>query len=42
VQAAVAAGLMQGLPGGRFAPEAAATRAEAAKVLALAIAHLAP
>ena len=42
VQATVAAGLMQGLPGDRFAPGAIATRAEAAKVLAGAIGRLAP
>ncbi len=42
VQSVVAAGLLQGLPGDRFAPGAIATRAEAAKVLAGAIGRLAP
>ena len=42
VQAAVAAGYLAGFPDGSFQPQAATTRAQAAKVLEEAIAHLAP
>ena len=42
VQAAVAAGLMNGFPDGSFRPLEPTTRAQAAKVLALAIARMAP
>jgi hypothetical protein len=42
VQAAVASGYLSGFPGGTFQPQGATTRAQAAKVLAMAIAHLAP
>lgn len=42
VAAAVAAGFVRGLPDGTFQPQGSATRAQAAKVLALAVAHLAP
>ena len=40
VEAVVAGGLMAGYPNGSFLPEAAATRAEAAQVLAAAIASM--
>lgn len=42
VEAAVQAGLMSGLPGGRFVPQGDATRAQAAKAIAEALARLAP
>ena len=42
VQAAAAAGYLQGYPGGNFEPQAGATRAQAAVVLAAVLAHLAP
>lgn len=42
VQAAVSAGYLDGFPDGSFQPSAAMTRAQAAKLLAEAIAHLAP
>ncbi len=42
VQAAVAAGYMTGFPDGTFQPLGASTRAQAAKVLAEVIAHMAP
>ena len=42
VQAAVAAGYLTGFPDGRFQPQGAASRAQAAKVLAEVIAHPAP
>jgi hypothetical protein len=42
VQAAVAAGLLDGFPDGTFRPLAAATRAQAAKVLALVVNRQAP
>ena len=42
VEAAVQAGLMSGLPGGRFVPQGYVTRAQAAKAIAAAIARLAP
>jgi hypothetical protein len=37
VEASVAAGYIGGLPNGSFRPEAMATRAQAAKVLAMAL-----
>jgi len=42
VQAAVAAGYLNGFPDGTFQPAAGTTRAQAAKVLALVIQHDAP
>jgi hypothetical protein len=39
VQAAVAAGYLHGFPDGTFRPQEPVTRAQAAKVLALALAH---
>ncbi len=42
VEAAVAAGYLNGFPDGSFQPLATTTRAEAAKVLAMVIAHMAP
>jgi hypothetical protein len=42
VEAAVAAGYVAGFPDGTFQPLGLTTRAQAAKVLALAIKHMAP
>ena len=42
VQAATATGYLNGFPDGTFQPLGATTRAQAAKVLALVIAHQAP
>ena len=42
VQAAVAAGYLSGFPDGTFQPQGATTRAQAAKVLAMALQKLAP
>jgi hypothetical protein len=42
VEAVVAAGYMQGFPGGTFQPLGVTTRAQAAQVLARVIAHMAP
>ena len=42
VEAAVAAGYLSGFPDGTFQPQGPSTRAQAAKVLAMAIATLAP
>jgi hypothetical protein len=42
VEAAVAAGYLNGFPDGTFQPAAPMTRAQAAKVLALVIGHMAP